>query len=106
ARVESTRHLARVTRRQDEMLATLARIGTGQAHVHYPAEVKVVGYPEQRSLRQLDGDGSAREVDRNRGIGRVGVWREQDVPGQTLKHNGRLIVLRSQRLEAGEQPVH
>ena len=67
-----------VVRRQDEVLATLAAVGTGRAHVHHKAEEGVVDRAGSAARRNLDDGGAIPlEIENGRCIDRVGVASEE-----------------------------
>jgi hypothetical protein len=61
------------------MLAALACIGTGQAHIQHPALMMIVDQPDERAGGQLDHDRPLRQIDDAGAIGGVGIQREADL---------------------------
>src|SRR5262249_30617562 len=87
------RDFALVTRRQNEVLAALARVRSRESHVQNPALVMVVGQTDKWTGRELDHVGAVRHVETSGTVGGVGVGRERDLARPGREDDDALVVL-------------
>src|SRR5262249_37575978 len=86
-------NVALVAGREDQVLAALAGVRTGEPHVHDPPLMVVVRQADEPPGRQLDDVRSALQVERAGTVGGIGIRRENDVArGGRQDHHGLVAV--------------
>ena len=81
------------------MLAALAGIGAGEAHVEDPAKIQVIGDARQWPRGQFHCDRAILEVERNGSVGCVGIGREEHVVGPGFQDMEGLVLHLGEALE-------
>ena len=104
--VVAVRHVAVEVGPEHQMLAALALIRPGDAHVHHPALVVIIDKADVGAGRQLDHHRARRQVKRARRVRRVGVQREPDLAGGRRAIPDLVVIGETDLPVAVKDPLH